>query len=50
MRFILAASVLLALATTGHAGAWTETLSVIGSGFYDNFRFDNVRDPTNGRV
>ena len=50
MHFVLAALVSLALATTGYARAWTQTLPIIGSGFYDNFRFDNIPDPTNGRV
>ena len=50
MRFVLATLVSLALVTTGHARGWTQTLSIVGSGFYDHFRFDNISDPTHGRV
>lgn len=50
MRFVVASLVSLALATTGHARAWTQSLAIIGSGFYDHFRFDNIADPTHGRV
>jgi len=50
MRFILAALVPLALATTGYAGTWTKSHDIVGSQFYEYFRFDNIPDPTNGRV
>ena len=50
MNFALAALVSLALATVGHAGAWSKTHDIVGNQFYDHFQFDDVSDPTNGRV
>ena len=50
MRFALASLVSLALATVGHARAWSKTHDIVGNQFYDHFRFDNIPDPTNGRV
>jgi len=50
MHFALAALVPLALATVGYARTWTRTHDIVGRQFYDNFRFDNIPDPTKGRV
>lgn len=50
MRFALATLVPLALATMGYAGTWKKTQDIVGGQFYDHFRFDNIPDPTNGRV
>lgn len=50
MHFALAALVSLALATVGHAGSWRKSRDIVGSQFYDHFRFDNIPDPTHGRV
>ena len=50
MRLSLIALVSLALATAGHARTWKKTHDIVGSQFYDHFVFDNIPDPTNGRV
>lgn len=50
MRFAVAALVPLALATVGHARTWNKNLDIVGKQFYDHFNFDNIPDPTNGRV
>ena len=50
MHFALACLVSLALATVGHARAWSKTHDIVGNKFYDYFRFDNIPDPTHGRV
>ena len=41
---------LVFLVTTGRARVWKKSLDIVGSQFYDHFRFDNITDPTNGRV
>lgn len=50
MQLTLATLVPLALAATGYAATWQKTLNIVGGQFYDHFRFDNIPDPTNGRV
>ena len=51
MRLAFAALVPLALAATGHARVWgNKTHEIVGDQFYDHFIFDNIPDPSNGRV
>ena len=50
MRPAPAALFSLTLAAMGYAGVWNKTHDIVGSQFYDHFQFDNISDPTNGRV
>lgn len=50
MHFALPAFVSLALASTSYAAVWNKALEVTGAGYYDNFVFETIVDPTHGRV
>ncbi|KAG2366690.1 glycoside hydrolase family 16 protein [Suillus spraguei] len=47
---ILALASLARSTSTLAGGGYTLTERVLGEGFYDSFKFENIPDPTNGRV
>jgi hypothetical protein len=50
MYFALSAVVSLALASTGHAAAWSKALDISGFGYFDHFGLETIADPTHGRT
>lgn len=50
MHFVTSASILMALASKALAATYSISNSVVGTGFYDAFSFQNIADPTNGIV
>jgi hypothetical protein len=53
MRLSILDSAFYAIALTtssGFAASYSQTESIVGSNFLDAFSFQNIPDPTNGRV